>query len=138
MRATSGARGFTLLEVLLAIGILGPRRVRPRSRSSAARCSSPAPRRESPSGRARQGAHGTRRCGRRSSSSGRPTARSATATGGSARSDKERVEDGIPEDDLNNPSELRLAVISVVVEWDESTGVKSYRIGTMRIVPNNG
>jgi prepilin-type N-terminal cleavage/methylation domain-containing protein len=34
-------------------------------------------------------------------------------------------------------SDLRLAVISVKVEWDEPNGVKSYEIGTMRVVPDN-
>ena len=46
--------------------------------------------------------------------------------------------DGVPADDSNTPNELRLAVISVIVEWDDVGGVKSYRLGTMRIVPNNG
>ncbi|HZR83322.1 MAG TPA: prepilin-type N-terminal cleavage/methylation domain-containing protein [Candidatus Binatia bacterium] len=46
-------------------------------------------------------------------------------------------DDGMP-DEGARPSELKLAVISVLVEWDEPTGVKNYRIGTMRIVPNNG
>jgi prepilin-type N-terminal cleavage/methylation domain-containing protein len=47
-------------------------------------------------------------------------------------------EDGVPNEDEINPVEIRLAVVSVVVEWDEPTGVRSYRVGTMRIVPNNG
>lgn len=45
--------------------------------------------------------------------------------------------DGVPPDDAT-PNELRLAVITVIVEWDELGVVKNYRIGTMRIVPNNG
>lgn len=46
-------------------------------------------------------------------------------------------EDGVDETQLPL-TDLRLAVVSVVVEWDEPTGVKTYRIGTMRIVPSEG
>jgi prepilin-type N-terminal cleavage/methylation domain-containing protein len=48
------------------------------------------------------------------------------------------IEDGMPDESLYPATELRLAVVSVLVEWNEPSGVKSYRIGTMRIVPNNG
>jgi prepilin-type N-terminal cleavage/methylation domain-containing protein len=44
------------------------------------------------------------------------------------------VEDGAEEDQ----TDVRLAVISVTVEWDEPNGVKAYTIGTMRVVPNYG
>ena len=48
-------------------------------------------------------------------------------------------EDGVPEADagLQSSSGLNLAVISVAVEWNEPSGVKSYQIGTMRIVPTD-
>jgi len=44
------------------------------------------------------------------------------------------LEDGAEEDQ----TDVKLAVISVTVEWDEPNGVKAYTIGTMRIVPNYG
>jgi prepilin-type N-terminal cleavage/methylation domain-containing protein len=43
--------------------------------------------------------------------------------------------DGVPDEDT--PTEVRLAVITVRVEWTELNGVKSYQIGTMRVVPQN-
>ncbi|MBU6281456.1 type II secretion system GspH family protein [bacterium] len=49
-----------------------------------------------------------------------------------------------PEDGVEPPPEgemepeIGLAVISVLVEWDEVTGPKNYRIGTMRVVPKDG
>jgi prepilin-type N-terminal cleavage/methylation domain-containing protein len=42
-------------------------------------------------------------------------------------------EDGIPEREFR--PELSLSVVSVVIEWDEPTGVKSYTVGTMRVEP---
>lgn len=33
-------------------------------------------------------------------------------------------------------SDVRLSVVTVVVEWDEPTGVKNYRLATMRVEPN--
>jgi prepilin-type N-terminal cleavage/methylation domain-containing protein len=44
------------------------------------------------------------------------------------------LEDGAEEDQ----TDVKLAVISVTVEWDEPNGVKAYTVGTMRIVPNYG
>jgi prepilin-type N-terminal cleavage/methylation domain-containing protein len=44
------------------------------------------------------------------------------------------AEDGALEDQ----TDLRLAVISVTVEWDEPNGGKAYTIGTLRVAPNNG
>lgn len=46
-------------------------------------------------------------------------------------------EDGVDNTQAAFQSEVRLAVVSVVVSWNEPNGAKSYRIGTMRIVPNN-
>ncbi|HYC21559.1 MAG TPA: type II secretion system protein [Candidatus Bathyarchaeia archaeon] len=48
------------------------------------------------------------------------------------------IDDGLRQEDLDFHGELRLAVISVKVEWNEANGVKSYSIGTMRVVPDNG
>ncbi|MFM8412674.1 MAG: prepilin-type N-terminal cleavage/methylation domain-containing protein [Alphaproteobacteria bacterium] len=45
-------------------------------------------------------------------------------------------EDGValpPDGELE--SEIGLAVITVLVEWNETSGPKNYRIGTMRVVP---
>lgn len=45
-------------------------------------------------------------------------------------------EDGVeppPEGELE--TDLALAVVSVLVEWNEVSGPKNYRIGTMRVVP---
>jgi len=48
-------------------------------------------------------------------------------------------EDGIAvENDEEFQTEIRLAVITVTVEWDEPSGTKAYTIGTMRVVPNYG
>lgn len=33
-------------------------------------------------------------------------------------------------------SDVRLSVVTVVVEWDEPAGVKTYRLATMRVEPN--
>lgn len=44
------------------------------------------------------------------------------------------IEDGADE----QQTDLRLAVISVTVEWDEPNGVKAYTIGTLRVAPNYG
>ena len=54
-----------------------------------------------------------------------------------------RGEDGVQGQDENDQgfsreTEVRLAVITVVVEWDEPSGVKYYRLGTMRVEPNFG
>ncbi len=46
-------------------------------------------------------------------------------------------EDGVPGDDQQPTTDLRLAVVSVTVEWNEQGSVKSYRIGTMRVVPGD-
>ena len=43
--------------------------------------------------------------------------------------------DGVPDPEV--PVDVRLAVITVQVEWTELSGVKSYTIGTMRVVPQN-
>ena len=49
-----------------------------------------------------------------------------------------------PEDGIEPPAEgavepeIGLAVISVLIEWDETSGTKNYRIGTMRVVPKTG
>jgi prepilin-type N-terminal cleavage/methylation domain-containing protein len=43
-------------------------------------------------------------------------------------------EDGVPETEFHG--DLRLAVISVTVEWDEPSGPKKYTLGTMRVVPD--
>lgn len=40
------------------------------------------------------------------------------------------------EDEVEQP-EIELAVITVVVEWNDPNGPKSYRIGTMRVVPRS-
>lgn len=45
------------------------------------------------------------------------------------------VSDGASAD---QQTDLALAVISVTVEWDEPNGTKAYTIGTLRVVPNNG
>ncbi len=45
-------------------------------------------------------------------------------------------DDGIEPTDYHG--DVRLAVISVVVEWEEGGGTKAYRIGTMRVVPDYG
>lgn len=44
------------------------------------------------------------------------------------------LEDGASE----QQTDIRLAVISVTVEWDEPNGVKAYTIGTLRVAPNYG
>lgn len=53
-----------------------------------------------------------------------------------------RVRHAGPEDGVTDPefhADLRLAVVTVSVEWNDPTGgVKSYTIGTMRVVPDNG
>ncbi|MBM4267461.1 MAG: type II secretion system protein [Deltaproteobacteria bacterium] len=33
-------------------------------------------------------------------------------------------------------TDVRLSVVTVLVEWDDPNGVKSYQLGTMRIEPN--
>jgi len=33
-------------------------------------------------------------------------------------------------------TDVRLSVVTVVVEWDEPSGVKTYRLATMRVEPN--
>lgn len=33
-------------------------------------------------------------------------------------------------------ADVRLSVVTVVVEWDEPSGVKSYELATMRVEPN--
>jgi general secretion pathway protein I len=48
------------------------------------------------------------------------------------------TDDGITKQELDFHGAVRLAVISVRLEWNEPTGVKSYSIGTMRVVPDNG
>jgi prepilin-type N-terminal cleavage/methylation domain-containing protein len=47
---------------------------------------------------------------------------------------------GLDEDDqgFSRETEVRLAVVTVVVEWDDPSGVKYYRLGTMRVEPNFG
>lgn len=45
------------------------------------------------------------------------------------------VEDGAEEEEV---TDVRLAVISVTVRWQEPNGEKGYTIGTMRVVPNYG
>lgn len=35
-------------------------------------------------------------------------------------------------------TEVRLSVVTVEIEWDEPSGVKYYRLGTMRVEPNFG
>jgi len=47
---------------------------------------------------------------------------------------KAGVEDGAAEEQ----TDLRLAVISVTVEWEEPNGVKAYTIGTLRVAPDDG
>ena len=52
-------------------------------------------------------------------------------------------EDGVQGQDKDEQgfareTEVRLAVITVVVEWDAPAGVKYYRVGTMRVEPNFG
>jgi prepilin-type N-terminal cleavage/methylation domain-containing protein len=137
MRLRSSARGFTLLEVLLGIGILGLGVVSAlQVFGSSVQLARAAARKSEAVVHAKA---------LMDSALWTPDLRIGETNG--VIGDGYRwvrsirlggVEDGVPEDELNNPSEIRLAVISVVVEWTESTGVKSYRIGTMRIVPNNG
>ena len=45
-------------------------------------------------------------------------------------------EDGIEESEYRG--DVKLAVISVTVEWEERGVVKAYTIGTMRVVPDYG
>ena len=45
-------------------------------------------------------------------------------------------EDGIEESDYRG--DVKLAVVTVTVTWDDPSGVKDYSIGTMRIVPDYG
>jgi prepilin-type N-terminal cleavage/methylation domain-containing protein len=45
-------------------------------------------------------------------------------------------EDGI--EDTEYRGDVKLAVVTVTVEWNEPSGVKSYTIGTMRVVPDYG
>jgi prepilin-type N-terminal cleavage/methylation domain-containing protein len=45
-------------------------------------------------------------------------------------------EDGIEESEYRG--DVKLAVISVTVEWQEVRGVKAFTIGTMRVVPDYG
>jgi prepilin-type N-terminal cleavage/methylation domain-containing protein len=45
-------------------------------------------------------------------------------------------EDGIEETEYRG--DVKLAVITVTVEWDDRSGVKNYTIGTMRIIPDYG
>lgn len=47
-------------------------------------------------------------------------------------------EDGVvePEEGATAP-DIDLAVITVVVEWEDPNGPKSYRIGTMRVIPKD-
>lgn len=48
------------------------------------------------------------------------------------------ADDGIDvTDPMAEQSDLRLAVVKVVVSWDEPTGPNSYEIKTMRVVPSN-
>lgn len=43
------------------------------------------------------------------------------------------VEEGL---DGEPRADVRLSVVTVVVEWDEPSGVKSYELATMRVEPN--
>lgn len=45
-------------------------------------------------------------------------------------------EDGVPQ--TEERGDLALAVVSVRVLWDEPSGTKEYTIGTMRVVPDYG
>lgn len=45
-------------------------------------------------------------------------------------------DDGVPETEYRG--EVRLAVVTVRVEWDDQRGVKEYTLGTMRVVADNG
>ncbi len=45
-------------------------------------------------------------------------------------------EDGIEESEYRG--DVKLAVVSVTVEWQEVRGVKAFTIGTMRVVPDYG
>ncbi len=45
-------------------------------------------------------------------------------------------EEGIDPEKLS--TDVRLAVVSVLIEWTEPSGAKSYRVGTMRIEPDLG
>jgi len=50
-------------------------------------------------------------------------------------------DDGIEEADAQGNvyrGDVKLAVVTVTVEWDDPSGVKSYAIQTMRIVPDTG
>ncbi|MDG2305473.1 MAG: type II secretion system protein [Candidatus Binatia bacterium] len=48
-------------------------------------------------------------------------------------------EGGIEEELDGEPrADVRLAVVTVVVEWDEPGGVKTYELATMRVEPNYG
>ena len=47
-------------------------------------------------------------------------------------------EDGlVPTPEGEMEPEIGLAVVSVLVEWNEASGTKNYRIGTMRVVPKD-
>lgn len=39
-------------------------------------------------------------------------------------------------DGFGREADVRLSVVTVLVEWDEPAGVKYFRIGTMRVEPN--
>lgn len=43
-----------------------------------------------------------------------------------------------PEEEIDGEvrADVRLSVVTVVVEWEEPSGVKTYRLGTMRVEPN--
>ena len=56
---------------------------------------------------------------------------------------KADAEDGVrsmDDDDegFARETEVRLSVVTVLIEWDEPGGVKYFRIGTMRVEPNFG
>ncbi|MEO2168900.1 MAG: hypothetical protein ABGY42_12430, partial [bacterium] len=56
---------------------------------------------------------------------------------------KADAEDGVrsmDDDDQGfaRETEVRLSVVTVLIEWDEPGGVKYFRIGTMRVEPNFG
>ncbi len=46
------------------------------------------------------------------------------------------AEDGVDPERVR--TDVRLSVVSVLVEWNEPSGAKSYRLGTMRLEPDYG